>query len=115
MWFPRTKEDPVEREARKVFALWTEAGSRGLDTWFELPAGYAIPDGSGGEPGRSYEYFLSMEDHLATLFSGEQAHEACYEWVAYERAGRPERKIRCSGPCYVAVGGTWKRRMRNSS
>jgi predicted small metal-binding protein len=67
MRFPSTKENPVEREAQELCALWEEVGSRGLDIWFELPAGYAKPDGSGGEPGRGYGYSSLMEDYLATL------------------------------------------------
>lgn len=83
MRFPSTKENPVEREARKLCALWEEVGSRGLDIWFELPAGYAIPDGSGGEPGRGYGYSSLIEDYLAT-FAGEKAHKGYYDWWAYE-------------------------------
>jgi len=41
------------QEDRRPLTRWEEAGSRGLDTWFEIPVGYAITDGFGGEPGTS--------------------------------------------------------------
>ncbi len=44
-------EQTVEREGEEVWALWEEVGSRGLDTWTELPAVYAIPNGSDSQPG----------------------------------------------------------------
>jgi hypothetical protein len=58
---------------------WQEAGSRGLDTWFELPAMYAIPHGSCGEAGRGYNYLSLMEHYLATLVDGERRHEGYYD------------------------------------
>ena len=42
------------QEDRGPLTPWKEAGSRGLDTWFELPVGYAITDGFGGAPSTSY-------------------------------------------------------------
>ncbi len=59
---------------------WKEVGSRGLDTWFELPVGYAITDGFGGEPGTSYNYSSLVEDYLATL-SDEEANEGYCAWL----------------------------------
>jgi len=59
---------------------WKEAGSRRLDTWFELPVGYAIADGFGGESGTSYNYSSLVEDYLASL-SDEAANEGYYGWL----------------------------------
>jgi hypothetical protein len=59
---------------------WKEVGSRGLDTWFELPAGYAISDGFGGESGTSYNYSSLVEDYLATL-SDQEANEGYCAWL----------------------------------
>jgi hypothetical protein len=68
----RTNEQTVEREDEEVWALWEEVGSRGLDTWFELPAMDAILDRSGSEPGGSCYHTSLVENHLAPL-EGEQA------------------------------------------
>ena len=59
---------------------WKEVGFRGLDTWFELPVGYAITDGFGGEAGTSYNYSSLVEDYLATL-SDEEANEGYCAWL----------------------------------
>ena len=65
---------------------WKEAGSRGLDTWFELPTGYAIEDGFGGEPGGSYVHSSLVKDYLAPL-GDEEAREGYdghyYAWLEY--------------------------------
>ena len=67
---------------------WKEAGSRGLDTWFELPAGHeAMAEGSGGKPGGSYVHSSVVEDYLATL-EGQEGHEEGYDghyyaWLKY--------------------------------
>jgi hypothetical protein len=47
--FNGTAQEALEREAEEVLALWEEVGSKGLDTWLELPAGYAIEEDSGSE------------------------------------------------------------------
>ena len=39
-----------QEEPEELLNPWQEAGSRGLDTWFELPAVYAIPDGPCSHP-----------------------------------------------------------------
>jgi hypothetical protein len=70
----------AQEEDRGPLTPWKEAGSRGLDTWFESPVGYAIADGSGGEPGTSYNYSLLVEDYLATLSDGE-ANEGYCAWL----------------------------------
>jgi hypothetical protein len=79
MWpsssFARIQGQTVERENEEVLVLWAEAGRRGLDTWFELPAWYAMPDGSGGEPEVGYDYSSLVEDYLATLDAEEEDHD----------------------------------------
>jgi hypothetical protein len=83
----RTERGSVGQEAEGPLTPWKEVGSRGLDTWFELPAGHdAMAEGSGGEPGVSYVH-SSVEDYLATL-EGEEAHEEGYDghyyaWLKY--------------------------------
>jgi hypothetical protein len=54
---------------------WKEAGSRGLDTWFEL-------EGFCGEAGGSYVHSSLVEDYLAAL-EGEEAHEEGYDGYYY--------------------------------
>ena len=69
---------------------WKEAGSRGLDTWFELPVGHdAMAEGFCGEPGGVYVHSSVVEDYLATL-EGQEAHEEegydgyyYYAWSKY--------------------------------
>ena len=68
---------------------WKEVGSRGLDTWFELPAGHsAMAEGFRGEAGGSYVHSSVVEDYLATL-EGQEAHEEegydghYYAWLKY--------------------------------
>jgi hypothetical protein len=82
MWssssFARTKAEAVERETRELLVLWEEVGGRGLDTWFELPAWYAMPDCSGGEPGGGYEYLSLVEDYFTTLDAEEKDHHDEY-------------------------------------
>jgi len=79
----------VGQEAEGPWAPWKEAGSRGLDTWFELPAGHddAMAEGSGSEPGGSYVHSSVVEDYIATL-EGQEAHEEGYDghyyaWLKY--------------------------------
>ena len=78
----------VGQEDQGSWAPWKEAGSRGLDTWFELPAGHdAITDSFCGEPGGSYVHSSVVEDYLATL-EGREAHEEGYDghyhaWLNY--------------------------------
>ena len=65
----------VGQQAEGPLTPWEETGSGGLDTWFESPVGHdAMAEGSGGEPGGSYEYLSLMEHYLATL-EGEKRHE----------------------------------------
>jgi len=82
MWssssFARTKAEAVERETRELLVLWEEVGGRGLDTWFELPARYAMPDCSGGESGGGYEYLSLVEDYFTTLDAEEKDHHDEY-------------------------------------
>jgi hypothetical protein len=61
----------LEREAEEVLALWDEAGSKGLDTWLELPAAYTMPEDSGGELEREYDYSPMGEKCSTTLEAGE--------------------------------------------
>jgi hypothetical protein len=63
----RTTQEALEREAKEVLALWEEAGSKGLDTWLELPGGYAMPEDSGGEPDRGYGFSPLVEECFTTL------------------------------------------------
>ncbi len=79
----------VGQEDQGPWAPWKEVGSRGLDTWFELPAGHgAMAEGSGGEAGGSYVHSSVVEDYLATL-EGQEAHEEegydghYYAWLNY--------------------------------
>ncbi len=79
----------VGQEDQGPWAPWKEIGSRGLDTWFELPAGYddAMAEGFCGEAGGSYVHSSVVEDYLATL-EGEEAHEEGYDanyhaWLKY--------------------------------
>ncbi len=80
-----SSKSPRSQEPKELLNPWQEVGSRGLDTWFELPAVYAIPDGSCGEPGGSYDYLSLMEHYLATL-DGKKTHEGYYAWLQYELA-----------------------------
>jgi hypothetical protein len=68
------------QEGKVALTPWKEAGSRGLDTWFELPIGYAMTGPYGIELGRSYDYSSLVEDYLATL-SDEGANEGYYAWL----------------------------------
>jgi len=70
--FTKPTQEALEREAEEVLALWEEAGGRGLDTWLELPAGYAMEEGSGGEPERGYDYSPLVEDYFTTLEAEEE-------------------------------------------
>jgi hypothetical protein len=79
----------VGQEDEGPWAPWKEAGSRGLDTWFELPAGHddAMAKGFCGEPGGVYVHSSVVEDYLATL-EGQEAHEEGYDdhyyaWLKY--------------------------------
>ncbi len=100
----RTKEETsskrgnVEQEPKELLNPWQEAGSRGLDTWFELPAWYAMPNGSSGKPGGDYDYCSSVEDYLATLDTEEEDHDDEYEtWLKrlFDRMrGHQPRRVR---------------------
>jgi hypothetical protein len=68
------------QEDRGPLAPWKEAGSKGLDTWFELPMGYALTNSFGGEPGTSYNYSSLVENYLATL-EDEEANEGYCAWL----------------------------------
>ena len=75
----------VRQEAEGPLTPWKEAGSRGLDTWFELPMmGHdaAMAEGSGGEPGGIYVHSSVVEDYLAML-EGEEAREEGYDGHYY--------------------------------
>ncbi len=74
----RTEWEIVGQEAQGPLTPWQEVGSRGLDTWFELTAGQALADGSGGEPGGSYVHSLSVNDYLLVPLKGEEAHDEGY-------------------------------------
>ena len=75
----RIGRETVGQEDEGPLTPWEETGSGGLDTWFESPVGHdAMAEGSGGEPGGSYEYLSLMEHYLATL-EGEKTHEGYYE------------------------------------
>jgi hypothetical protein len=93
----RTKGKPVERETEEVLIPWEEVGGRGLDTWFELPAWYAMPDGSSGKPGGGYDYSSLVEDYLATLDTEEEDHDDEYEtWLKRlfdQMRGRQPRRV----------------------
>ena len=74
-----------QEEADGPLTSWKEAGSRGLDTWFELPMmGHdaAMAERSGGEPGGIYVHSSVVEDYLAAL-EGEEAHEEGYDGHYY--------------------------------
>ena len=75
----------VRQEAEGPLTPWKEVGSRGLDTWFELPAGYAIGDGFGSEAGGKYNYLSLLKDYLAAL-EDETAHEGHHAWLKRELA-----------------------------
>jgi hypothetical protein len=75
----------AQEEDRGPLTPWKEAGSRGLDTWFELPVGYAIGDGFGGEPGGNYDYLSLVKDYLAAL-EGEKAHGEYHAWLKHKLA-----------------------------
>ncbi len=86
----RIEEGAGGQEAQEPWTPWKEAGSRGLDTWFELPMmghDYTVAEGSGGEPGGVYVHSSVVEDYLATL-EGEEAHAEGYDghyyaWLKY--------------------------------
>ena len=78
----------VGQEDEGPLTPWQEVGSRGLDTWFELPARQAMADGSGGEPDGSYVHSLSVKDYLLAAFEGEEVHDEghdgyYYAWLKY--------------------------------
>ena len=73
----RIQRGNVEQEPEELLNPWQEAGSRGLDTWFELPAVYAIPDSSCGELGGSYD-FLSLIEHYLVALDSNKTHEGYY-------------------------------------
>lgn len=79
--FTGTTQEALEREAEEVLALWEEVGSKGLDTWLELPTGYAIPEGSGSELERGYDYPLLVEDYFTMLEAEEEVHDECATWL----------------------------------
>ena len=79
----------VGQEDEGPLTPWKEAGSRGLDTWFELPVGHdaAMAEGSSGEAGGVYVHSSVVEDYLAAL-EGEEAHTEGYDghyyaWLKY--------------------------------
>jgi hypothetical protein len=78
--FNGTAQEGLEREAEEVLALWEEVGSKGLDTWLELPAGYAIEEDSGSELERGYDYSLLVEDYF-TMLEAEEEHDDCPTWL----------------------------------
>jgi len=78
----RIQRRTAGQEAEGPLTPWKEVGSRGLDNWFELPAGYAIRDGFGGEPGGSYDYSPLVEDYLAAL-EGKETHEGYFAGLKY--------------------------------
>jgi hypothetical protein len=59
----RTRGDGVAREAEDTMDPWQEAGSKGLDTWFELPVAYAAITDGRAEPVGNYENCSSPMDH----------------------------------------------------
>lgn len=79
--FTRASQEGLEREAEEVLALWEEAGSKGLDTWLELPAAYAIPEDSGGELERGYDYSPLVEERFTTLEAEEEHHDNYPTWL----------------------------------
>ncbi len=79
----------VGQEDQGPLTPWKEAGSRGLDAWFELTAAHddAMAEGFCGEAGGSYVHSSVVEDYLATL-EGQEAHEEGYDghyyaWLKY--------------------------------
>jgi hypothetical protein len=78
--FTRTTQEDLEREAEEVLALWEEAGSKGLDTWLELPAAYALPEDSGGEPDRGYDDSPLVEECFTTV-EAEVQHGGYPAWL----------------------------------
>ncbi len=79
------EREAVGQEDEGLLTPWKEAVSRGLDTWFELPAGYAIADGFGSEAGGKYNYLSLVKDYLAAL-EDETAHEGHHAWLKRELA-----------------------------
>lgn len=77
----RIEEGAGGQEAQEPWTPWKEAGSRGLDTWFELP-GYAVRGGFCGEPGGDYDYSPFVEDRLATL-EDEETNEGYCAWLKH--------------------------------
>jgi hypothetical protein len=71
----------VEQEPEGLLNPWQEAGSRGLDIWFELPAAYAMPDGSGSEAGGGYDCSSLVEDGFATLDAEKEDHDEHETWL----------------------------------
>lgn len=59
----RTRGDGIAREAEDTMDPWQEAGSKGPDTWFELPAAYAATTDGCAEPVGNYEHCSSPMDH----------------------------------------------------
>ena len=75
----RTEGEIFGQEAEGPLTPWQEVGSRGLDTWFELTAGQATTDGSGGEPDGSYVHPSAVKDYLLAALEGEEEHEEGYD------------------------------------
>ena len=79
----RSERGTVGQEAEGPLTPWKEVGGRGLDTWFELPAGHdAMAEGFCGEAGGVYVHSSVVEDYLATL-EGQEAHEEGYDGYYY--------------------------------
>jgi hypothetical protein len=76
----RTTQEALNREVEEVLALWEEAGSKGLDTWLDLPAAYTTPEDSGGELKRGYDYSPMVEECLTTL-EDEKEHDGYSTWL----------------------------------
>jgi hypothetical protein len=79
--FTGTIQEALERDAEEVLALWEEAGSKGLDTWLELPAAYATAEDSGGGLERGYYYSPLVEECFTTLEAEKVHHDGYPTWL----------------------------------
>ncbi len=75
-----SKVGAAHKRTGSLWSPWKGVGSWGIDTWFELPVGYATTDDFGGEPDTSYNPSSLVEDYLATL-GDEVANEGYYAWL----------------------------------
>jgi hypothetical protein len=80
-----TKEEMSSKSPKSFLSFWDEAGSKGLDTWFELPAAYDTTDGC-AEPVGTYEHLSPMDHDVVSSGSEERWCEGYYARLKHQLA-----------------------------